>query len=54
MRLIFISIIFRTGIISLLSFTDENIKLEGEKNGKYAKHTFENGRPRAKDDNRQT
>ena len=54
MRLTFIYIIYRTSIISLLSFTDENIKLEGEKNGKYAKHTFKDGGPRTKDDNRQT
>ena len=54
MKLIFIYIIYRTSIISLLSYMDENIKLEGEKNGKYVEHTFENGRPRTKDNNRQT
>ena len=54
MKLTFTYIMFRTGITNLLLYMAENIKLEGEKNGKYAEHTFENGRPRAKDDNRQT
>ena len=52
MKLTFIYIIYRTSIINLLSYMEENTRLEGEKNGKYAKHTFENGRPRTKDDNR--
>lgn len=45
MRLIFTYIIFRTGITNLSLYMEENTKLEGEKNGKYAEHTFENGRP---------
>ena len=45
MRLTFTYIMFRTGIINLLSYMDKNIKLEGERNGKYAKCTFKNGRP---------
>ena len=54
MRLTFTYIIFHTGIIDLSLYTAENIKFEGEKNGKYVEHTFENGRPRTKDNNRQT
>ena len=45
MRLTFTYIIFRTNIINLSSYMAGNIRLEGEKNGKYAEHTFENGRP---------
>ena len=44
MRLTSIYIMFRTGIINLSLYMAENTRLEGEKNGKYAKHTFENGR----------
>ena len=45
MRLTFTYIIFHTGITDLSLYTVENTRLEGEKNGKYAKHTLENGRP---------
>ena len=44
MKLTSIYIIFHTNIIDLSLYTAENTRLEGEKNGKYAKYTFENGR----------
>ena len=45
MKLTFTYIIYRTNITNLSLYMEENIKLEGENNGKYAKHTFENGGP---------
>ena len=44
MKLTFTYIMFHTNIINLSLYMEENTRLEGEKNGKYAKHTFENGR----------
>jgi len=45
MRPTFTYIMFRTNIINLSLYMEENTRLEGEKNGKYAEYTFKNGRP---------